>query len=103
MLINKNDALLLLKSFEDGLKKDGFSTSEINFINTARNKIKNNYSVRKEVSIIYQQFCTLNLIEKKVLSRETKEILYQLKKITYSGSIWTKMNDLMTANNWPGR
>ena len=103
LTVKKDDVLLLLKSFKYSLEADGFSNSDLNFIDMAGEKIKNNYTIRTEVNVVYQNFFTLNLIEKKSLSKETKELLYQLKKISNSGSIWTKINDLMTTNTWLGR
>jgi len=63
LTVKKDDVLLLLKSFKYSLEADGFSNSDLNFIDIASEKIKNNYTIRTEVNVVYQNFFTLNLIE----------------------------------------
>ena len=46
----------MLKSFKYSLEADGFSNSDLNFIDIASEKIKNNYTIRTEVNVVYQNF-----------------------------------------------
>ena len=55
LTVKKDDVLLLLKSFKYSLEADGFSNSDLNFIDIASEKIKNNYTIRTEVNVVYQK------------------------------------------------
>lgn len=99
----KNNIISLLTSFKNSLEKDGFTSDNLDLIDTAIEKINNNYPIRMEINVVYQNFLTLNLVEKKALSIESKNILNQLKELANTGSIWSKINDLMTTNTWLGR
>lgn len=103
LTIEKNDIISLLTSFKNSLEKDGFTSNNLDLIDTAIEKINNNYPIRTEINIVYQNFLTLNLVEKKALSIESKNILNQLKELATAGSVWSKINDLMTTNTWLGR
>lgn len=97
----KTEILAFLAELRLALASDGANYS-LNIIDIAVTKIKQGQPLRTELRVIQQNLATMQLGEKVVFSKKTKALLKQLAELANSGSLFEKMNDLMTTNTWPG-
>lgn len=97
----ETEILTFLAELRSALASDGASYS-LNIIDTAVAKIKQGYPLRTELRVIQQNLATMQLGEKLTFSKKTKTLLEQLAELANSGSLFEKINDLMTTNTWPG-
>lgn len=103
MKLKDDEVLRLLSQLRSSLAKDNFSNYSLHVIDEATQKIKKGYPLRTEIRVIHQNLATMSLTEKSKPSKESKKLLKTLEEVANSGSIWDKMNDLMTVNTWPGK
>lgn len=97
----ETEILAFLAELRLALASDGANYS-LNIIDTAVAKIKQGHPLRTELRVIQQNLATMQLGEKVVFSKQTKALLKQLATLANSGSLFEKINDLMTTNTWPG-
>jgi len=99
----KGEIITLLAKLKDSLIADGFSEYSLNIVSEASRKIEKGHPIYTEARVVYQNLMTASLAEKNRISPKSERLLKQIDDFSRSRSIWSKINDLMTANTWLGK